>query len=114
MKDLHQSLKHAPSENIGDEEASNKTKEASMIDKRSVDLTTMENNPKINTQLLSEFHQLSAEYERLTAPLKETDRVTQGADYNLAHPLARKDMPTDAYHLGKSQSNVRSKGLKNR
>ena len=101
MKDLHQSPKHAPAENIGDEETSNKTQEASMPDKNGTDMTAMENNPKINTQLLSEFHRLTAEYERLTAPLKDVAKVTQGADYNLAHPLARKDMPTDAYHLGK-------------
>ena len=70
-------------------------------------MTAPGNNPKIDTRLLSEFYRLTVEYERLTAPLKDVARVTQGADYNLAHPLARKDMPTDAYHLGKSMSGVK-------
>jgi hypothetical protein len=107
MKNSRESAKHAPIENIGDEKTSNKTQEVLMPEKPGADMTTRENNPKIDTRLLSEFHRLSEEYERLTAPLKDVDRVTQGADYNLAHPLARKDMPTDAYHLGQSVSKVK-------
>ncbi len=58
------------------------------------------NNPKINRQLFEE-------HERLVTNSKGAVRGNkQGADYNLAHPLARKDMPTDAYHLGKSSSEV--------
>ena len=59
------------------------------------------NNPKIDRQLLEE-------HERLVAISKDIIQgKKRGADYNLAHPLARKDMPTDAYHLGKSQSAVK-------
>lgn len=58
------------------------------------------NNPKIDRQLLEE-------HERLVKTSRGVERVKkQGVDYHLAHPLARKDMPTDAYHLGKSQSAV--------
>ncbi len=59
------------------------------------------NNPKIDRQLLEE-------HERLVTASKGVVREKKrGADYNLAHPLARKDMPTDAYHLGKSMSEVK-------
>ena len=57
------------------------------------------NNPKIDSQLL-------AEHERLAAASKSAGEK-RGADYNLAHPLARPDMPTDAYHLGQSVSEVK-------
>ena len=57
------------------------------------DTTILENNPKID-------HQLLEEYERLVTGLKDVIPIRQGADYNLSHPLAT-DMPTDAYHRGK-------------
>ena len=102
MKNLYQSLKHSLVKNACNKEISNKTKEVTMSHKQWVDLTETDNNPKIDTQLLSEFHRLTEEYDRLTAPIKDIVRVTEGADYNLSHPLASKDRPTDAYHLGKS------------
>lgn len=107
MKTLHQSLKHSLVENVKDKKTSNTTDEVSMLRGQGTDMTTTRNNPKIDTELLSEFHSLAEEYERLTAPLEDIARVTQGADYNIAHPLARKDMPTDAYHLGKNVSKVK-------
>ena len=107
MKTLHQSLKYSLVEDSSDKETFNKTNEVSRSREQHPDMTAPGNNPKIDTRLLSEFHRLTGEYERLTAPLKDVARVTQGADYNLAHPLARKDMPTDAYHLGKSMSEVK-------
>ena len=70
-----------------------------MLRKQGTDIITL-NNPKIDRQLLEE-------HERLVTNSKGAVRgKKQGADYNLAHPLARKDMPTDAYHLGKSRSEV--------
>ena len=56
----------------------------------------LKNNPKIDYRLL-------AEYERLIAASQGVIHIKQGADYNIAHPLAR---PTDTYHRGQS---VRSK-----
>ena len=62
------------------------------------EMAILNSNPKIDRQLL-------AEHERLIATSKGVVRVKKrGADYNLSHPLARQDMPTDAYHLGKSMS----------
>ena len=68
-----------------------------------IDTTILENNPKID-------HQLLEEYERLVAGLKGVIPIKQGADYNIAHPLASEDMPTDAYHLGKSRSGKKQGG----
>ena len=98
MKDSRKSPISSPVEDVRD-----KTSEKT-------DTTILKNNPKIDRQLLEE-------YERLVADLKGVIPITQGADYNLAHPLARekdisgtlidfpsKDMPTDAYHLGKRVS----------
>ena len=106
MKDLYPSVKYSVEAN-SNKGTSDKTDEASMQHKQWVGLTDIGNDSKINTQLLSEFHRLAEEYERLIAPLKDVVRVTQGADYNIAHPLARKNMPTDAYHLGKSMSEIK-------
>ena len=61
----------------------------------SPDTTILKNNPKID-------HQLLAEYERLVAAAKGVIQITQGADYNIAHPLSSKKNPTDAYHRGQS------------
>ena len=62
---------------------------------RKIDKIILKNNPKID-------HRLLEEYERLVRRSGGTISTRkQGADYNLAHPLARKDMPTDVYHRGK-------------
>ena len=72
----------------------------SQLRKQGADVIIL-NNPKID-------HQLLAEHERLTAASKSRGgSKKRGADYSLAHPLARPDMPTDAYHLGKSVSEVK-------
>ena len=65
----------------------------------STDTPILKNNPKID-------HRLLAEYEQLIAAAKGVIQITQGADYNIAHPLSSKKKPTDAYHRGQS---VRSK-----
>ena len=77
-----------------------RTTGVSPLRKQETDIIIL-NNPKIDRQLLEE-------HERLVTASKGVVRVEKrGADYNLAHPLARKDMPTDAYHLGKSQGAVK-------
>ena len=66
--------------------------------RRKTDETVLKKNPKIDVRLLEE-------YERLVAASGSGVRARkQGADYNIAHPLARKDMPTDAYHRGERAS----------
>lgn len=71
--------------------------------RRKTDETVPKKNPKIDLRLLEE-------YERLVAAVGSDVRLrTRGADYNLAHPLARKNMPTDAYHRGeRARKNARS------
>ena len=76
---------------------SKKTVGTATLHKRRIDKTIIENNPKID-------HQLLEEYERLIAGSKGVIRVTQGADYNIAHSLSSKKRPTDAYHRGQSVS----------
>ena len=74
---------------------SKKTVETSTLHERRIDKVIIENNPKVD-------HQLLEKYERLIAVSKGVIRVTQGADYNIAHPLSSKKKPTDAYHRGQS------------
>ena len=71
----------------------------SQLRKQGADVIIL-NNPKID-------HQLLEGHEHLVKTSKGGGRVKkQGADYHLAHPLARRYIPTDAYHLGKSSSEV--------
>ena len=72
-------------------------KDAGKKTSKRIDTTILENNPKID-------HQLLEEYERLVDGLKDVIPIKQGADYNLSHPLASKDKPTDAYHRNKRKS----------
>ena len=88
MKNSHQALISSPTKEVV-EQASERT-----------DVTILKNNPKIDRELLSEFYRVTEEYERLVAASKGVVRITQGADYNIAHPLSSKKKPTDAYHRG--------------
>ena len=103
MNNLRQPVITSSAEDVKDK-ASKRTAEASTLHGRRIDKTIIENNPKVDHQLLSEFYRVTEEYERLVAAAKGVIRVTQGADYNLAHPLASKDKPTDAYHRGQRVS----------
>ena len=93
MKKSRQSPIFSPVEAI-EEKISDRTVGASVPHEWWTDKATIESNPKIDLSLL-------AEYERLISASKGVISVKkQGADYNLAHPLASKDRPTDAYHRG--------------
>ena len=72
---------------------SSTTEEVEKNTSDSTDTTILKNNPKID-------HRLLAEYEHLIAAAKGLIQSTQGADYNIAHPLSSKKKPTDAYHRG--------------
>ena len=90
MNNSRESLISAPRTHVGDRTC------------RKTDMEIQKKNPKVDHQLLLEFYRLIEEYERLVAASGSGVRLRkQGADYNLAHPLARKDMPTDVYHRGK-------------
>lgn len=99
MKDSRQFPISFSVEDVRDK-TSERTAKVSTLHEQKVNTTTVENNPKIDRKLLSEFYRVTEEYERLVAASKGVVRVTQGADYNIAHPLASKDRPTDAYHRG--------------
>jgi hypothetical protein len=99
MKDSRQSPSYSSAEDVRDKD-SKRTVDVSTPRKRVADMTIIENNPKIDRQLLEK-------YEHLVTASKGAIRVVQGADYNLAHPLASKDRPTDVHHLGKRGSAVK-------
>ena len=61
------------------------------------DTAILKRNPKIDRRLLAEHERLATTSDVIVRSKK------QGADYNIAHPLAREDMPTDAYHRGKRE-----------
>ena len=94
MKDLRHLPTSTPTE---DRDNNSKVNTPS---KRNVDPATIENNSKVDAQLVTDFY-------RLVDASKGIIRGGRGANYSLAHPLARKDMPTDAYHLGKSVGKVK-------
>ncbi len=55
---------------------------------QNVDAETIENNPKIDAQLVSDFY-------RLVDASLGAIRSGRGANYNLSHPLDSKVVPTD-------------------
>ena len=94
MKDLRQAQITSHAAAVKDKD-SEKIVKASTPHERKVSKNIIKNNPKID-------HRLLAEYERLVAASKGVVPIKQGADYNIAHPLASEDRPTDAYHRGQS------------
>ena len=92
MKDLHH-----PSSTI--EDTGDKSK-ASTSSNRNVDAGTIEKNPKVDAQLVSDFY-------RLVDASKGVIRGARGANYRLSHPLGSNDVPTDASPIGRSQSDVK-------
>lgn len=103
MKDSRQFPISFSVEDVRDE-TSERAAEVSTQHKQRVNTITVENNPKVDRELLSEFYRVTEKYERLVAASKGVVRVTQGADYNIAHPFASKDRSTDAYHRGQSMN----------
>ena len=64
------------------------------------DVTTIENNPKIDTQLLSDYH-------RLTEASKGVPKRKRGANYRLSHPFRSNDVPTDAIPIGRRRDIIK-------
>ncbi len=69
---------------------------------RNVDVTTIENNPKIDTQLLSDYH-------RLTEASKGVPKRKRGANYRLSHPFGSNDVPTDAIPIGRRRDIIKKR-----
>ena len=82
MKDLRHS---PPSSTVEDTDNASKT---NILSDRNVDAETIENNPKIDAQLISDFY-------RLVDASQGAIRGGKGANYSLAHPLDSKVVPTD-------------------
>ena len=70
------------------DKSSRKNVEKAIPSNRSVDVTTIENNPKINAQLVSDFY-------RLVDASHGAIQGGHGANYGLSHPLDSKVVPTD-------------------
>ena len=83
MKDLRYPT--TPSMAEEDKDKASKVKASS---DRNVDDATIENNPKIDAQLISDFY-------RLVDASQGAIRSGQGANYGLSHPLDSKVVPTD-------------------
>ena len=85
MKDLRHS---PPSSTVEDTDNTSKN---NIPSDRNVDAETIENNPKIDAQLISDFY-------RLVDAAKGAIRGGKGANYGLSHPLDSKVVPTDDPH----------------
>ena len=93
MKDLRYSPTHS-------NKSSRKGVEKTIHSNRNVDVTTIENNPKIDTQLLSDYH-------RLTEASKGVPKRKRGANYRLSHPFGSNDVPTDAIPIGRRRDIIK-------
>ena len=66
----------------------------------SIDVATIKKNPKVDTQLLSDFY-------RLVDASKGVIRGARGANYRLSHPLGSNDVPTDAIPIGRKRDRIK-------
>ena len=82
MKDL----RHAPPSSTVED--TDNTSKANTPSERNVDAETIENNPKVDAQLVSDFY-------RLIDASQGVIRSGRGANYGLSHPLDSKVVPTD-------------------
>lgn len=81
------------------EDMGNKSKTDSPSN-RNVDAATIEKNPKVDAQLVSDFY-------RLVDASKGVIRGARGANYRLSHPLGSNDVPTESSQIGESRSSVK-------
>ena len=93
MKDLH----HHPSSTIEDTSDESKTDSPS---NQNVDAATIEKNPKVDAQLVSDFY-------RLVDASKGVIRGARGANYRLSHPLGSNDVPTAPSQIEKNLREVK-------
>ena len=82
MKDL----RHAPPSSTVEDTDNEST--ANTPSERNVDAETIENNPKVDAQLVSDFY-------RLVEASQGVIQSGGGANYSLSHPLDSKVVPTD-------------------
>ena len=99
MKDLRHLPTSSTIEERGDKSIG-KTIEKATPSTQNVDAATIERNPKVDAQLVSDFY-------RLVDASKGVIRGARGANYRLSHPLGSNDVPTDPSQIGKSLSEVK-------
>ena len=91
MKDLRYPTK--PSMTEEDKDEASKVKAST---DRNVDDATIENNPKIDAQLISDFY-------RLVDASQGAIQGERGANYSLSHPLDSQIVPTDPTEIEEGQ-----------
>ena len=82
MKDLRHT---PPSSKV---EGTDNAPKANTPSERNVDAETIENNPKVDAQLVSDFY-------RLVEASQGVIQSGKGANYGLSHPFDSKVVPTD-------------------
>ncbi len=80
--------------------SSEKTAAAPTPSHRNVDAATIEKNPKVEAQLVSDFY-------RLVDASKGVVRGARGANYRLSHPLGSNDVPSNSRLRGKKLNKVK-------
>ena len=101
MKDLRDPTTSSTTTDKDDESKTNTPSD------QNVDDATIENNPKIDAQLISDFY-------RLVDASQGAIRGGRGANYSLSHPLDSKIVPTDESQIEDSLDEVKKvQSLKN-
>ena len=95
MKDL----RHSPPQTTIEDKKSDASK-TNTPSNQNVDAATIENNPKVDAQLLSDFY-------RLVDASQGIIRGARGVNYGLSHPLDSKIVPTDPNQFENSPSKVK-------
>ena len=96
MKDLRQPPTSSTIEDRGNKSIG-KTIEKATPSTQNVDAATIEKNPKVDAQLVSDFY-------RLVDASKGVIRGARGANYRLSHPLGSNEVPTNSSQIGKGPS----------
>ena len=94
MKDLRYPTTSSMTENKNDESKTNTPSD------QNVDDAIIENNPKVDAQLISDFY-------RLVDASQGAIQSGRGANYNLSHPLDSKVVPTDLSQTEETPSKVK-------
>ena len=63
---------------------------------------TIKKNPKIDTELLSDYH-------RLVDASKGIIKRKRGANYRLSHPFGSNDVPPDAIPIGRRRDIIKKR-----
>ena len=93
MKELNPTLTTSTVETTTKKSTKQSVKKSRTIS-RNIDVATIKKNPKVDTQLLSDFY-------RLVDASNGAIRRGRGANYRLSHPLGSNDVPNIKIPNGK-------------